>query len=109
MSVSTNGTTENGDGSLTGVFCMTRDSSIGIFAGISISTYRCQGAATIDIMENITAIDCNIGITCDNTNPDVITATETTAIDVAISSSTLTFSSYSITVDDNICTARNTS
>ena len=104
MSVSTNGTTENSDSSLTGVFCMSIDSSISIFSLISISTYRAVCTATIYIMENSTAINSNIRVTLDETDSDVITATKTAAIDVAVFSATFTFCSDGTTVHNNVRT-----
>ena len=105
MSVSTNGTTENSDSSLTCVCCLkSSDSCISCFAGISISTYRAVCTATIYIMENSTAINSNISVTLDETDSDVITATKTAAIDVAVFGATLVFCSYSIAINYNVRT-----
>ena len=105
MSIGTNGTTKNSDGSLTGVCCSkTTDSCIGSFAGVIISTYRAVCTATIYIMENSTAINSNISVTLDETDSDVITATKTAAIDVAVFGATLVFCSYSIAINYNVRT-----
>ena len=110
MSVGTDSTTNDTDSSLTGVFCMSIDSSISIFSLISISTYRTVCTATIYIMENSAAINSNISVTLDETDSDVIIATETAAIDVtilstAIDSLTILRSSDSTAVHKNVRTA----
>ena len=109
MTVSTYYTTLNGDGSLTSVFCMSIDSRIRSFAGISISTYRAVCAATIYIMENVTAIDCDFCVTLDETISDIGLTTEATAIDITISSTAIDsftnlWRSDGTAVHNNICT-----
>ena len=54
-------------------------------------------------MENSTAIDSNLSITLDETDSDIITTTETTAINVAIGSTTFAFCSDSTTINNDIC------
>ena len=83
---------------------MTIDGCICIIAGVCISTHRTVGTTTIYVMENATAIDGNFCITLDETNSDVITTSETTTIDVAISGSALSFCSYGTVVNNDVCT-----
>ena len=87
MTVCTNGTASDVNRSLTGIVIRTiRDSCVRIFAGVSISTYRAVGTTTIDTMEHITASDCYIRVTLDETESHIIIMTKSTAIDVAVNS-----------------------
>ena len=104
MSVGTNSTALNKDSSLTRIWrSKSTDGSIDILAGIRVSTYRAVCTTTIDVMENVTAIDGNIRVTRDKTNSDVSAATIATAIDIAIDRTALTFCSNGTAINYDIC------
>ena len=103
MPIRTNSTTKDIDGCLTCAFgSKSRDGCICILAGISIGAYRTVCSTTIYIMEHTTPIDSYFSITLNKTNSDVITASITATVDIAIDRTTLSFCSDGTAVHNDI-------
>ena len=101
MSVSTNSTTIDGDGSLTCVFCSKASDDITV---VIVSTYRTVCTTTIYIMEDVTTLYNDFCIFLNDTYLYSSTATKTAAIDVTVCSTTFAFCSDCTAVNNDVRT-----